>query len=188
MTRLAIALSWFVLGIVAGCTDHSGLVLFREDFETACGDVPCGWTLVAGAPGSATYVETIPSEHGVQLVGDGVAIARSVSAGASDGMGADPIDATLRAHVVARCDPGATVTLIVTLDAGAGHTIDVSGGATYPPTWDGTRTIFELQPVEATDMGALFDAIERVTLHKQGAGACEVDYVSLADRDIPFPE
>jgi hypothetical protein len=182
------ALLALALACIAGCVDHPHVALFREDFESVCNGAPCGWTQIAGPAGAASYVETLPSEHGVELVGDGVAIARTVTgANASTNGAADQIDATLRAHVVARCDPGATVTVIATL-LGAGTSIDVEGGATYPPTWDGSRIVFMLLPVEPTNAGASFTSVVRVVLHKQGAGACEVDYVSLADHDIPFPE
>jgi hypothetical protein len=185
IARLAFVIA---IGCIAGCADHPHLFLFREDFESSCNGAPCGWTQIAGAAGSASYVETLPSEHGVQLVGPGVAIARDVASAPASPTGEGvAIDDDLRAHIVARCDPGATLSLIVTLDAGT-RSIDVSGGATFPPTWDGTRAIFVLSPPQPTDVGVTFTRVRHVVIHKQGTGACEVDYLSLADSALPFIE
>jgi len=172
-----------LMACIAGCNDRSSLALWRDDFETECGGAPCGWTQIAGPSGAATWVETLPSEHGVRLQGAGVAIARMTPDHTV------PLDTahSMEAHVVARCDAGAQLTIIVTLRT-APTTIDVSGSAAFPPSWDGTRMMPLTLSLDATHADAQFDAILGVILHKEGPGACEVDYVSLADSTTHFFE
>lgn len=178
---LALAL----LACAAGCDGSSVTPLWREDFEALCDGTPCGWTQVAGPAGSASWVETGPSEHGVQLSGAGVAIARTATG--DEVIGSDPVS-SLQAHLVARCDTGAQLTLIVTVQNLSGGPVDVSGTATFPSTWDGSRTTFSLFPTDSANAGAQFVDILSVVVHKEGAGACELDYVSLADQSVPFLE
>ncbi len=192
MRRLAVLLGVAMLALVASCGGPAGQALWRDDFETVCGGSPCGWTQVAGPAGAVTWVETVPSEHGLELSGDGVAISRM--APGDEVIGSDPvIDSAGRpgvhAHVVARCDPGSTLTLIVTLqNVAGGPPMDVSGNATYPSSWDGTRTTFDLFPTDPSNAMAQFVDILGVVFHKQGPGLCEVDYVSLADQSVRFFE
>lgn len=183
--RSARLLAFAALASIASCNGTTPTPLWREDFETACDGAPCGWTQVAGPMGAATWIETAPSEHGVELSGPGVAIARLATGHEVNGL--HPVG-SLKAHVVARCDPGAQLTLIVTVQNAAGGPIDVSGFATFPSTWDGSRTTFDLFASDSALSSAQFIDILDVVLHKEGDGLCEVDYVSLADQSVPFFE
>ncbi len=175
-----------LLALVPACNGASDQALWRDDFETLCDGVPCGWSQVAGPAGAVTYVETAPSEHGLQMRGDGVAISRTAD---GDEVLVPAMAASMRAHVVARCDAGSQITAIVTVrNLTGGLPIDVSGVATYPSTWDGTRTTFDLFVTDSGDRDAQYDDILGVVLHKEGPGVCEVDYVSLADDNVPFFE
>ena len=185
MTRALAVLA--VLSVIAGCGGHDSLALWRDDLESECNGAPCGWTQIAGPAGAASYVETVPSEHGISLVGSGVAVSRA--ADGSEPIGSSDTVRSLRAHVVARCDTGSELTIIVTVTGvSTGGPIDVSGSATFPPEWDGSRSMFPLFPDDTTDVNEQFSDITNVVIHKSGAGACEVDYISLADTTVGFPE
>lgn len=188
MSVLPRALAWLVLGAAAasaGCRGADSVSLFRDDFESVCGGAPCGWSQVAGPAGAARYVESVPGEHGIELSGEGVAVSRLVPG--DDLEGADPVD-SLEAHVVARCDARSTVTVIVTLQGiSTSAPIDVTGTATFPPRWDGSRITFPLLTTSVTPSSQFIDIVS-VVLHKEGPGTCEVDYVSLASESVPFAE
>lgn len=171
---------------IAGCGGHDWNGLWREDFETTCDGAPCGWTQVSGPAGAVTWIETGPSEHGVEMTGDGLAIA--IMPSGDEVVGSDPVS-SLQGHVVARCDRGAQLALIVTVqNLAGGPAVSASGTATYPSTWDGTRTTFDLFADDTTQQSAQFTDLLSVVLHKTGPGTCEIDYVSLADQSTPFPE
>lgn len=186
MTRSSALAMVFALSSIVGCNSAYSAPLWREDFETVCNGAPCGWAQVAGSPGAVTYVETLPSEHGVEMVGDGVAISRP----GGGAVATSSTISTLQAHLVARCDPGASLTIIVSLtNLSGGPPIDVSGTAVLPPTWDGTRTrITTFVPMDSTNAGAQFIGIVAVAIHKERSGVCEIDYLSLADGAVPFRE
>lgn len=184
LVALGVALG--LVGAAAGCNGTTDVALWRDDFESACEGAPCGWVQIAGPRGSATWIETVPGEHGVQLVGAGVAISRIAG---DDSVIFPARVSSLQAHVVARCDPGSQLTLIVTVhDQATGMPLDASGSATFPSTWDGNRSLFDLFAADATARNATFDDIVSVVVHKDGEGTCEVDYVSLADEVTPFFE
>jgi hypothetical protein len=170
--------------LVAGCGGHDWNGLWHDDFETVCDGAPCGWTQVAGPAGAVTWTETGPGEHGLAMVG---VVAVSISPEADEVAAPAPVS-SLKAHVVARCDRGAELTLIVSVRSAAGGLIDASGSATFPSEWDGTRSTFDLFANDSTSSSLEFNDIVGIVLHKEGAGACEVDYVSLSDRNVPFPE
>jgi hypothetical protein len=182
-----LALVALALGALAsGCGGHAWDGLWHEDFEVVCDGAPCGWTQVAGPTGAATWIETGPSEHGLLMTGLGVGVA--ISPAGLEQTGSDAVS-SLKAHVVARCDRGAQLSLIVTVrNAVTSAQLDVSGTATFPSEWDGTRTTFTLFANDATNSTAQFDDVVTVVLHKEGPGSCEVDYVSLSGQLTPFPE
>ena len=185
MIRALAALT--VFSAIAGCGGHDARALWRDDLESECNGAPCGWTQIAGPAGAATYVETVPSEHGISLVGAGIAVSRAAEG--DELLGSTDTVRAFCAHVVARCDTGSELTLIVTVTGvGSGAAIDVSGTATFPSEWDGTRSMFPLFPDDMTDGTEQFSDITNVVLHKAGPGACEVDYISLADNLVGFPE
>ncbi len=176
-----------LLSSVAGCGGHDARALWRDDLESECNGAPCGWTQIAGPAGAATYIETVPSEHGISLVGPGVAVSRAAEG--DELLGSTDTVRSLRAHVVARCDTGSELTVIVTVTGvTTGTAIDVSGSATFPSEWDGARPMFPLFPDDTTDVNEMFSDITNVVIHKSGPGACEVDYVSLADTTVGFSE
>jgi hypothetical protein len=183
--RLApFALALFLVAL-SGCGGHDWAGLWREEFETTCDGSPCGWTQVAGPAGAATWIETGPSEHGVRL--DGTAAIATTAPG-DEVIGSDSLR-TMRGHMVARCDAGAQLTLIVSVqDLAGGTPIDTAGSATFPSEWDGTRTTFDLFIDDPVNTNAQYTDILNVVIHKEGRGACEIDYVSLADDSHPFPE
>jgi hypothetical protein len=185
-SALAGCVALAALASVSGCNTTDATPLWRDDFESVCDGAPCGWTQVAGPAGAAVWIETAAGEHGAQMTGPGVAIART--AAGDEVIGSDPVS-SLKAHVVARCDTGSQLTLIVTVqNVAGGAPIDVSGSATFPSTWDGSRTTFDLFADDGANSSAQFVDILDVVLHKEGTGTCEVDYVSLADDSVRFFE
>lgn len=187
LTLLALLSAIVGCGAIAGCGGHDARALWRDDLESECAGAPCGWTQIAGPAGAATYIETVPSEHGISLVGAGIAVSRAAEG--DELLGSTDTVRSLRAHVVARCDPGSELTLIVTVTGvTTGAAIDVSGSATVPSEWDGARSMFPLFPDDTTDVNEVFSDITNVVIHKSGPGACEVDYISLADSRVGFSE
>ncbi|MFO0685491.1 MAG: hypothetical protein U0234_25755 [Sandaracinus sp.] len=170
---------------IAGCRGADSVSLFRDDFESVCDGSPCGWLQVAGPSGAARYVESVPGDHGIELTGEGVAVSRLAEGDQLEG--ADPIT-SLEAHLVARCDARSSITVIVSVQGVTSSTpIDVTGTATFPPRWDGSRIRFPLLTTGATS-STQFNDVLAVVLHKEGPGTCEVDYVSLASMRMPFVE
>jgi hypothetical protein len=187
VSRLALSLALTLsLASVAGCTADASLPLWRDGFETTCDGAPCGWTQVAGTAGAVTWIETVPGEHGVHMAGDGVAISRDVT---DENLPfQDSVD-TLEGHFVARCDRGAHLTLLVSLqNASGGMPIDTSGTAPIPETFDGSRVTFGLFASDPALTSAQFSGVLGVVIHKEGPGACDVDYVSLGSAVAPFRE
>lgn len=181
LPRLAV----LVLALTCGSCGQEQTPMWRANFETLCGTVPCGWTQVAGPPGSVVALDTLPGVHGLTLVGDGVAAAASVDRATR--VVPAPVS-TLQAHVVGRCDAGATLSVVisVTPDSG-GLPLDVTAlplRSTLQPSFDGTRVVFGV----TTDSTANFEQLLGVIVRKDGPGACDIDYLSLASVAQPFVE
>jgi hypothetical protein len=159
--------------------------MWRANFETLCGTVPCGWTQVAGPAGSVIAADTLPGVHGLTFVGDGVAAAATVAPGTRVVPAAV---SSLQAHVVGRCDAGATLSVVISVTPSSGSLpLDVTATARramLQPTFDGTRVIFGV----STDSTDSFEQLLGVIVRKDGPGACEIDYLSLASDAQPFVE
>ncbi len=187
MSRLALLVVFALSALsAASCARPARTPLYRETFEDVCEGTPCGWVQVAGPPGATLFVETLPGEHGIRMVGDGVAISGPVM---GDEVVGESIPAgDLQAHVVARCDEGAILSIIVSMQEVSGTPVDMVTSLRPAPTWNGDRPVLPLTAREATVTVFGFTDILSVILRKEGAGACEVDYFSMASSAQPFVE
>ncbi len=183
--RLVVASS-LALALVASCARPAGTPLYRETFEEVCDGAPCGWEQVAGPAGGAMFVETIPGEHGVRLIGDGVAISGPVSG--DEVIGGSIPASQLQAHIIARCDDGAILSIIVSMQDVAGTPIDMVTSLRPATTWDGDRPVLPLTARDPPITPSSFSDILGIIIRKEGPGACEVDYLSLASPAQPFVE
>jgi len=168
------------------CAPGPGAVrerLVTEEFETQCDDgLPCGWAQVTGEPGAARYVETIhPGEHGLALIGSGV----NVRGPGGPTRPAIVSVGSLQASLVARCDPGAGLTIDLAVadatDAGAFFVDTFEGRTTPGQTWE-QRTVVNLTSTTALSDGGFGGSfggtrtirVLAVALSKTGAGQCEI--------------
>ena len=110
MTRLALWTALFAIALSTTACQPAPPPeqLFREDFETLCDGLPCGWVRAVGMPWQARVVETIhPGEHGRLLDGPDVIVR---------GPGGEPMEVAiesgrLQTRLVASCDEVASLTI-----------------------------------------------------------------------------
>lgn len=186
MRRALLLVGALALATIASCASPPGTPLYRATFEDVCDGTPCGWLQVAGPAGAAIFVETLPGEHGVRLIGDGVAISGPVAGDEVTSGSISP--GGLQAHIVARCDAGAVLSIIVSMQDVSGEAIDMVSSLRPAATWDGQRPVLPLTALEPPVTPLAFSDILGVIIRKEGAGACEVDYFSLASFEQPFIE
>jgi hypothetical protein len=184
--RAALSIGASMLAMIASCARPPATPLYRATFEDVCDGTPCGWQQVSGPAGGAIFVETLPGEHGVRLIGDGVAIS-----GPADGdeiVGGSITPGGLQAHIVARCDAGAILSIIVSMQDVSGTPIDMFTSLDPSETWNGDRPVLPLMAQDPLVTPLGFSDILGVILRKEGAGACEIDYFSLGSLEQPFVE
>lgn len=163
-----------VAGAIAGCdTPEDPFVLHEEDFETVCAGTPCGWAQITGPDDAVRYVETLPGDHGLELVGDDVTV--------RGGPGEIPPDfyQQLSARLVARCDPGAVLDVRATFELRDRRTVTFEASFGPPSDWSAVLPDESLRPVDPVPPPWELTRVLGVSLRKTGAGSCEVDYVAL---------
>jgi hypothetical protein len=183
---LVLLLACSLATTAAACAGPDPVSLYRETFEDVCDGTPCGWEQVTGPAGAAIFVETLPGEHGVRLIGDGVAISGPAEGDEVQGETISPTN--LQAHIVARCDEDAIIQIIVSMQDVTGTPVDMQTSLTPATTWNGDRPTMFLSAREPPVTPVGFTDILGVILRKEGPGACEIDYFSLASPARPFVE
>jgi hypothetical protein len=121
----------------------------------------------------ATVVSTVhPGEHGLRL--EGVVSVR----GPGSTEDADTIfGSAIDARVVARCDPGSTLTMdVLAVEPGSGIVWTATTTIATQDEW--TDPIPVLLELDGSPAGARITA---VVLSKTGAGACEIDEIAIDD-------
>lgn len=191
--RIAWALVALILVALACGDDDAPQVprLLYEDFETRCGDLPCGWDQIAGTSGQARYATGFHAgEHGLVLEGSGVT---------ARGPGGDPMSALvtfggLQARLAVRCDAGATLVLRIGVREVADGTVgglradSFEGRLLTPPTTWGAPVFVNLNAASALADGGFGTSaptgsivIDSVTLTKTGPGQCVIDHLEIDD-------
>ena len=194
---------WVLLGIFGALACGDGPEpppnrILLERFETTCGDLPCGWSQVAGDPGDARYVSTFhPGEHALALSGSDV-VAKGPG-GAADG--AQILFGSLQARIAARCDAGNTLVVRVVLNSspdGGPVTYDELEGRFSPPTGYGSASMITLTAASTLNDGGFgggpfgsFLPVEvvAITVSKTGSGTCEIGEIIIDDiGSVPLDE
>lgn len=150
--------------------------IYVEDFETFCDGSPCGWERARGTADQATVVSTIhPGEHGLRL--EGIVSVRGPAATEDD----DTIFGSfVDARIVARCDPGSTLTLdVLAVEPTTG--IVWTATETVPAGSEWTDPISVSLSFDGSPANARVTA---VVLSKTGSGACEIDEIAIDDTDL----
>lgn len=179
------SLLWLASIALAGCgptIDRSAI--YVEDFETTCEGVPCGWVQSSGPDDAARYVETLPGDHGLELVGDGV----SVRSDADEALRGIAFTSILAARVIARCDLVATLELRTTVELSDGRTLTLGRAITPEPTWSEMLVDQPLSAVDPIPPGWAIARVLGVSLRKSGAGSCEIDHLAIRMLDSSLPE
>jgi hypothetical protein len=148
--------------LLAGCPCDPGVPeVFHEGFENWCGDMPCGWTLVAGSAEIASTYHA--GEHGVALE----AGSRMSYNLADLPLSPEPeaVDAIL---VLARCDVPCEVVLTVVTDAG-----DLV--ATMDPGFSPAADLFETRRLDLAPEGAGAGRHATRLAIEVTAGSCTID-------------
>jgi hypothetical protein len=173
--------SWVSLGIalLSGCpTPIDEDLLYREDFETLCDGTPCDWVQSGGAEGNVRWIETVPGDHGLELIGDGVSVRGSGPGELARATIADRI----AVRTVARCDVGSSIEIRVTV--GTTDAILTFDAEIVPEsTWSMAHPDETLDPTEPTTPPWTISRIAGVSLLKHGEGRCELDFLGV--RAIP---
>ncbi len=202
MRRVELALQRCViasvlLALACGDDDSADVPLYRESFEDACGDTPCGWSIVQPSDGTARYVETIHAgEHGIALEGDDVIVRADVE----DARGvATFMLGSLQALVVARCDATSTLRLRVALasrgDAAAGPSSDALEANINVGTETLERATVALMATTGLRDGGFGSTpvatdveILGVSFEKDGPGRCEIADIIVDDYAFMFTD
>lgn len=169
-TRLAALLLACAL---SGCpAPEDETVFFEEDFETTCEGTPCGWTQITGPDDAARYVETLPGDHGLELVGDDVTVR-----GATD-EAVNVFSDQLAVRAVARCDAGALLDVRAAVEVRGGRTATFEASILPSSTWSSALPDETLRPLDLPAPWELTRVLG-VSVRKTGTGSCEIDYLAL---------
>jgi hypothetical protein len=157
---------------LVGCPTSSAQYIVSEDFETECDGTPCGWN-IRGGDGTASYIETIPSDRGLLLEGE-VLLMR---------IGPAPLNAVstsqLAGRINARCDDGASLEVRATFDSSTGETITFGTEFVISDAWELIQDQ-TLRPLTQTaDAFWTLTVWRDLAIIKRGPGACEVDFVAV---------
>jgi hypothetical protein len=154
--------------LCAGCPCEPGYIqVFRDDFESKCGDLPCNWVVEAG---TAHRVVTFHSaEHGFRLA-DSARVRRPIP------------DVVLfpgeaRVTTLVRCDSGAGLRFTLIFDPG-GPPIERTGDLP-PGTGLGSSVMREHGVDLSTHDGTDLTPLQEVVIELTGTGECVLDDLSI---------
>lgn len=156
--------------------------IYVEDFETVCDGAPCGWFQSSGPEERALYVETLPGDHGIELVGDGV----SVRSEAGEPLELRVFTSALGARLVARCDALSTLELRTTVELTEGTTLTLGREIVPEDTWSTLLPDQTLNPVDVVPTPWSVRRVLGVSILKHGTGSCEIDFLSIRVLDGSF--
>jgi hypothetical protein len=172
--RAGIALA-LALG-AAGCEPRSDpFALYVEDFETVCDGSPCGWFQSSGEDERAVYVETLPGDHGIELIGDGVAVRSE----AGEPLEFRVFTAALAVRLVARCDALSTLELRTTVELTDTTTVTLGREIVPEDTWSSLLPDQTLNPLDPVPTPWSIRRVLGVSILKHGTGSCEIDFLSI---------
>ncbi|MDQ3037522.1 MAG: hypothetical protein M3Y87_34325 [Myxococcota bacterium] len=168
------------LGALVGCNRSSDpRAMYVEDFETVCDGAPCGWVQSSGEDGRALYVETLPGDHGLELIGDGT----SVRSEAAEPLASFVFTSAIGARLVARCDALSTLELRTTVELEDESTLTLGREIVPEETWSTLLDDQTLNPVDATPSPWRVRRVLGVSILKHGTGNCELDFLSIRALD-----
>ncbi|AKF08461.1 hypothetical protein [Sandaracinus amylolyticus] len=148
--------------------------IYVEDFETTCDGTPCGWAQITGAEDGASYVETLPGDHGLQLVGRDVTVR-----GGTDEASQSMISTQLLARANARCDLGSHLVMRATIALQDANTLTYEAELVPDVTWTSATRDQNMRVVEVASPPWQIERVLGVSLRKEGDGSCEVDYLAI---------
>jgi hypothetical protein len=161
--------------LCSGCPTFSEPYLYREGFEGPyCDGTPCGWTQVAGLPGSARIGEILPGERALVIEGNGVAVRVEPAVGLPD-VG----DSILVLDLLARCDVGSSLSVEI------GATVSFDGTiASYEPPLTAGNVLTDWsqgrpRAVAFPAIGRVLASIDSITVAKSGDGVCEIASIGV---------
>ncbi|UJR78953.1 hypothetical protein [Sandaracinus amylolyticus] len=160
---------------LVGCpSSEDESAIYVEDFETTCEGTPCGWAQITGAENAASYVETLPGDHGLQLVGREVAVR-----GGIDEAPQSTFSTQLIARANARCDLGAHLVMRATIELQDATTLTYEAELVPDVTWTSATRDQSMRVVEVVSAPWHIARVLGVSLRKEGDGSCEVDYLAI---------
>lgn len=159
-------------------------IVLEEEFETLCDGVPCGWVLASGPEGAATWIETLPGDHGLMLTGEGVFVRGGPAPPPPSPVFADNL--ALRAS--ARCDPFAFLTLRTTIETTdvPSRLVTFQADLVVDDTWEPMPRDVTMVPVDADLSPWNVSRVLGVSVLKSGPGSCEIDYLAIRGVNTPF--
>lgn len=179
VSRVAILLA--LLAPACSGTPDPDLV-YIEDFESLCDGTPCGWVQSGGPDDAARYAETVPGDHGLELLGDDVFVRGPVPDALSRARFADRI----AVRMSARCDFGSSLEVRVTIEEPAPVMRVMTFGKEVVPedAWTNPLPDATLDPLEASPGPWQIQRVLGVSVLKRGAGSCEIDYLAIRAVDV----
>lgn len=149
-------------------------IVYEEGFETLCDEAPCGWVQSRGPDGAATWVETLPGDHGLRLDGDDVFVRGPAAPMLERIVGANTV--ALRAS--ARCDDLASITVRATIED-ASRVVTLEGELVPSSSWEPMLRDVSMSPVDGEPPPYNVQRVLGVSMLKHGDGSCEIDYIAI---------
>jgi hypothetical protein len=173
---LVIAAAVGLLAGLSGCPGpRRGDLVWEEDFEASCGGVPCGWVQSGGPEGAVRSRETLPGEHGIELVGDGV----SVRGPAGERLPRSTSAEEVAVRMTARCDAGGVLEVRVTIETVDGVRVTFAEELVPDPEWAMPLPDQVLTPIEGPSGPWNISRVASVGVRKRGDGTCEIAFLAI---------
>ncbi len=166
------ALVGLLLAVMACAPEDLPPRFYREDFETLCEGVPCGWSRTTGNDDQAIWVETIhPGEHGLRLTGE-------VSVRGAGAMGEEPVlVGAMQVQLDARCDLGSELRVDLVVADELGN--QVTGSAAFAPPAEWEAPLIAPPSFASAPLSGTVSRVVAIGIAKTGAGACEISDVAI---------
>lgn len=171
---IGIACAVALAGALAGCPGRGvGDAIYVEEFEELCEGTPCGWSQSGGPDESARYVETLPGDHGLELIGDGV----TVRGGPGEALASPRFASTIAARAIARCDLGSSIEVRVSVELADGRPLTFGTEIVPDDSWERLLPDQGMNPLEPIPLPWRIARVLGVAILKRGTGTCEIDYL-----------